>query len=307
MSNHRLRRKPIRKLKSRPFTTESHTHPTFTFIDTLLSKPRRLADFKAKYPTNAVKYYTDTWLIWKENLVAAYINQRLHFGVTVTSPIEGCHATIKTFLQRGHGDLRGVFNRLKLFWAAQQETINSTVGQQQLRPKHNVNIPLFAAILPHIHAYTLQKIREELVKIPAKAPPQPVCTYSIKASITVVIKGGKPSWPTGTDSKLKMKGLMSMSLYQKMIGEKTRSMDLTTLLLQSNLFLYCLYVLAVQLKFIGGLQSPCLTVKQALKNNKLICKARCTIFQLSLKWLVIFKLCLQLQHPLRGSLVKLVI
>src|SRR5258708_22242168 len=80
---------------------------------------QRLADFKANYPTGAVKYCTDTWLIWKENLVAAWINQEPHFGVTVTSPIEGSHATVKGYLQRGHGDLRVVFNKLKLFWEAQ--------------------------------------------------------------------------------------------------------------------------------------------------------------------------------------------
>ena len=38
---------------------------------------QRLADFKAKYPTGAVKYCTDTWLIWKENLVTVYINQHV--------------------------------------------------------------------------------------------------------------------------------------------------------------------------------------------------------------------------------------
>jgi hypothetical protein len=107
--------------------------------------------------TGAVKYCTDTWLIWKENLVTAYINQRPHFGVTVTSQIEGRHATLKAYLQRGHDDLRGVFNRPKLFWTAQQSAIQSTVAQQQLRPKHSVNIPLFAAILQHVHAYVSSK------------------------------------------------------------------------------------------------------------------------------------------------------
>ena len=46
---------------------------------------RQLVAMHAKYPTNAMKYCTDTWLIWKENLVACYINQYSHFGVTVTS------------------------------------------------------------------------------------------------------------------------------------------------------------------------------------------------------------------------------
>jgi ribosomal protein S12 len=73
---------------------------------------QRLAEMQAKYPTGAVRYCTDTRLIWKENLVTAWINREPHFGVTVTSPIEGCHATLKGFLQRGHGDLKGVFDRI---------------------------------------------------------------------------------------------------------------------------------------------------------------------------------------------------
>jgi hypothetical protein len=138
---------------------------------------------QAKYPTGAVKYCTDTWLIWKENLVTAFIDQRPHFGVTVTSPIEGCHATIKGYLQRGHGDLRDVFNRLKVFWKAQHSNIKSTVAQQQLRPKHSVNIPLFTAVLQHVHAYALQKILLEQAKLPARGGPESSCTCSIKESM----------------------------------------------------------------------------------------------------------------------------
>ena len=117
---------------------------------------QRLAEMQAKYPTGAVKYCTDTWLNRKESLATAYIDQHPHFGVVVTSPIEGSHATLKGYLQRGHGNLRGVFNRLKM--TAQHESIDSTVAQQQLRPKHSINTPLFAAVLKYIHASALQKI-----------------------------------------------------------------------------------------------------------------------------------------------------
>ena len=169
-------------------------HPSFQeFLSSwnvLLASPtvsiynQRLLEMQAKYPTGAVKYCTDTWLIWKENLVTAYINQHPHFGVTVTSPIEGCHATLKGYLQRGHGDLRGVFNNLKLFWKAQHASIESTVAQQQLRPRHSVNTPLFAAILQHIHAYALQKILQEERKLPARGgPPPSSCTCSIQQSM----------------------------------------------------------------------------------------------------------------------------
>jgi hypothetical protein len=67
--------------------------------------------------------------------------------VTVTSPIEGCHATLKSYLQRGHRDLIGVFLKLKLFWTAQHLAIKTTTGQQQLWPKHSTNIPFFAAVM----------------------------------------------------------------------------------------------------------------------------------------------------------------
>jgi hypothetical protein len=114
----------------------------------------------AKYPANAMKYCADTWLIWKENLVAYYIKQYCHFGVTVTSPIEGCHATIKGYLQRGHGDLKDVFTKLRLFWDAQHISIESTQAQQQIKPRHSTNIPLFAAVLGRVHGFALHKITQ---------------------------------------------------------------------------------------------------------------------------------------------------
>ena len=143
---------------------------------------QELSKFKAKYPTAAVHYCTNTWLLWKENLVACYINQRCHFGVTVTSLIEGCHSTMKTFFQRGHGDLKGVFDKLKLFWTEQHASIQSTVAQQQLSTKHSVNVPLFAAVLEQVHSYVLRRILKELKKLPAEGP-LPLCTCSIQQSI----------------------------------------------------------------------------------------------------------------------------
>jgi hypothetical protein len=83
----------------------------------------------AKYPKDAMEYYTKTWLIWKENIVAYWINQYLYFRVTVTSPIEGCYTVLKSYLQRGYSDLQGIFLKLKLFWISQHATIESTIAQ----------------------------------------------------------------------------------------------------------------------------------------------------------------------------------
>jgi MULE transposase domain len=168
-------------------------HPQFQdFIcswNALLASPtehiynQKLAEIQAKYPAPAVRYCTSTWLLWKENLVACYINQRSHFGVTVTSPIEGCHATLKAYLQRGHGSLKGVYDKLKLFWTAQHATIQTTIAQQQLAPKHSVNVPLFAAVLKQVHGNALQRILVEAKKLPARGAPPTSCMCSIQQSI----------------------------------------------------------------------------------------------------------------------------
>jgi hypothetical protein len=110
--------------------------------------------------------------------VACYINQHLHFRVIVTSLIEGCHAAIKAFLQRGHSDLKGVFDKMKLFWTEQYASIQSTIAQQQLSTRHSVNVPLFGAILKQVYGNVLERILKELKKLPAKGP-LPMCTCSI--------------------------------------------------------------------------------------------------------------------------------
>jgi len=116
--------------------------------------------------------------------VACWIDQRPHFGVTVTSPIEGCHATIKYYLQRGHGDLRGVYSKLQLFWTAQYASIVTTIAQQQVKPRHTANIPLFATILKHNHGYAIQKMLQENTKLPVDGVALLTsCTCSIQQCI----------------------------------------------------------------------------------------------------------------------------
>jgi hypothetical protein len=117
--------------------------------------------------------------------VACYINQHFHFGVTITSPIEGYHAILKIYLKHRHSDLRRVFDSLKLFWTDQYTIIQSTIADQQLRPKHSINIPLFAAVLKQVHGYALQRILVEHTKLPARlvGPPPASCTCSIQQSI----------------------------------------------------------------------------------------------------------------------------
>jgi transposase-like protein len=79
---------------------------------------------------DAVKYVVDTWLKWKEKLVKYWVDQNLHFGVRVTSPIEGCHAVLKAYLRVSTGDLKGVFDRLVQYWPTQHLAIRDASAQE---------------------------------------------------------------------------------------------------------------------------------------------------------------------------------
>jgi hypothetical protein len=70
--------------------------------------------------------------------------------------------------------MKGIFDKLKLFWTEQHATIQSTVAQQQLSLKHSVNVPPFAAVLQQVHGYALERTLEELKKLPARGCP-PSC------------------------------------------------------------------------------------------------------------------------------------
>jgi hypothetical protein len=68
------------------------------------------------------------------------------------------------------------------FWDAQHKGFKTTAAQQRLRPKISVNIPLFAAILQHVHGFALDKILLEYAKLPATGPPSHGCSCTIQKS-----------------------------------------------------------------------------------------------------------------------------
>ena len=103
--------------------------------------------------------------------------------MVVTSPIKGYYATLKRYLQRGNGDLKKVYDNLSLFWTNQHSVIVDTAAQQQLRPRHSIRIPLFAAVRQHVHTFALLKIVQEQAKLPAKGELGLSCAYTIQQTM----------------------------------------------------------------------------------------------------------------------------
>jgi hypothetical protein len=65
-----------------------------------------------------------------------WVDQHLHFGIKVTSPIEGCHPVLKTYLRVSTADLKGVFDPLLPFWPVQHQAIECVLAAEQNQVKH---------------------------------------------------------------------------------------------------------------------------------------------------------------------------
>jgi hypothetical protein len=146
----------------------------------------------------ATAYVEATWLKWKEKLIRYWVDSNLHFGVRVTSPIEGCHAVLKSYLKVSTGDLKGVFDRLQLFWPNQHRNIHDAAAQEQNKIKHRLNKPYFHLVQGLVYDKALILILRECVKLykakeeassreqrPATRADLGLCICTIKASMGI--------------------------------------------------------------------------------------------------------------------------
>jgi hypothetical protein len=131
-----------------------------------------------------VSYVEKTWLVWKEKLVKFWVDQYLNFGIQVTSPIEGCHAVLKAYLQVSTGDLKGVFDRLLPFWPAQHQAIEYALAAEQNRVKHYLNRRYFDLVQQLVHDRALQLILYECAKLHKAQEQEQKITWPCKCTIT---------------------------------------------------------------------------------------------------------------------------
>ena len=125
-----------------------------------------LREFCRDQPVIPVTYCLDTWLLeWKEKLVKAWVDRLPHFGHTITSRIEGSHAKLKNYLATSTLDLKGVYDKVILYWIAQHMDYDTKLALARSRTPHQCQTAIFSALVGKIHPYTLNKIHEQLRKL----------------------------------------------------------------------------------------------------------------------------------------------
>ena len=141
---------------------------------------RRFTKFRTHQQV-LVNYVIKTWLKWKEKIVKYHVDEHLHFGIRVSSAIEGNHAQIKAYLWKSTSDLKGLYNKLKAFWLVQRLAIQNSVALAKGRPRHTVNVPLFATVLGLVHARGLTHILAQKVKLEKRgSAPGPYCSCTVQ-------------------------------------------------------------------------------------------------------------------------------
>jgi hypothetical protein len=112
----------------------------------------------------------------------------MHFGVRVTSLIEGCHAVLKAYLRVSTGDLKGVLDRLVLYWPKQHRNILDTCAQEQNKVVHQLNKRYFDLVQGLVYdraLYLIIQERAKLHKAEDDASLEWLCQCTIQASMGV--------------------------------------------------------------------------------------------------------------------------
>ncbi|CAG8771991.1 8889_t:CDS:2 [Cetraspora pellucida] len=79
---------------------------------------------------SVISYLQETWIPWKEKFIKSWTNQLLHLDTTVTSRIEGSHATLKAYLQTSTGDLHHIYTTISLAVTNQKKEFNTMIASE---------------------------------------------------------------------------------------------------------------------------------------------------------------------------------
>ena len=128
----------------------------------------------AAYPTEAVEYVRDNWIIpSKKKIVACYIDKHTHFGHTKTS-FES-YANFRDLLTCHSGDLGHVLGNVTSFWSRQATQVEQQQRDSKGKMAKSAQSPLFEQIRDYVAGRALKIMAKELQKVNLKMKSSSSC------------------------------------------------------------------------------------------------------------------------------------
>jgi hypothetical protein len=109
------------------------------------------------HQSDLVAYLDDNKYTTKELFVYSWTSAFRHYGITVTSRIEGAHSCLKRFLATSRNDLLGVVNVINNMHNVQYTEARAELAQQRDRPPHHVNAKYNSWLEPNINTKIVPK------------------------------------------------------------------------------------------------------------------------------------------------------
>jgi MULE transposase domain len=130
-----------------------------------------------------ISYLFNTWItFWKRLFIRAYADQHLYFGNRVTSRVERAHSKLKMALQVSTGDLKTVFEKIRLLLENDHMEHNGALAIDLTRIPHTARDPLYGQLIGRISNFALGKIWEQRHRL-VVSEVLPPCTKSFSSSM----------------------------------------------------------------------------------------------------------------------------
>ena len=97
-----------------------------------------------------------------------WANKHRHYGVRVSSNVEGAHAELKTFLHTSTGDLKYVADKFQLWIAKKEAQYNAALESAQSRIKNSHRERLFRRIVGRVSPYAIDEIIDQIALLNSK-------------------------------------------------------------------------------------------------------------------------------------------
>ena len=125
----------------------------------------RYAELKNKYwdtQLPLMDWIDNNFYPLRHDLVDYWANQCTHYGVRVSSNVEGAHAELKSFLHTSTGDLHHVAEKFKLWIQKKEAQYNTDLEYARTHVKHTHRKRIFRKLIGRVSPYAIDEILDQI-------------------------------------------------------------------------------------------------------------------------------------------------